>query len=167
MQSIKIFSGGQTGVDRAALDAAIELNIPYGGYLPKGRLAEDGPLSEKYLNMFETSTNYYEERTKKNILHSDATLIFYSGKLTGGTLLTFNYAKQQNKPYLTINLAKLTFEESIANIQIWLKKIHPKILNIAGPRESSSPGIYNQVKEILMMIFSKFNPPLSVTRFHS
>ena len=81
---VKIISGGQSGVDRAALDAAIRLGIPHGGWVPKGRLAEDGPLPETY-SLRETPTAVYAERTEKNVVDSDGTLIISRGELTGGS----------------------------------------------------------------------------------
>jgi hypothetical protein len=82
----KIISGGQTGADRAALDAAIEYGVPHGGWIPKGRRTEDGRLPDRYI-LQETSNIGYPQRTKLNILDSDGTLIFSHGKLTGGICL--------------------------------------------------------------------------------
>ena len=89
----RIISGGQTGVDRAALDAALEYNFPCGGWCPKGRLAEDGIISQKY-PLKETESSEYEVRTKLNVRGSDGTLILTWGKPTGGTTLTVEFAKQ-------------------------------------------------------------------------
>ena len=88
----EIVSGGQTGVDRAALDVALSLQIPHGGWCPKGRRAEDGPIDSKYL-LKETDEEKYEVRTEKNVIDSDGTLIFSKGLLTGGTLLTLEMAR--------------------------------------------------------------------------
>jgi len=85
MEVKKIISGGQTGVDRAGLDFAIENRVPHSGYCPKGRISEDGKISGSY-NLIETATSNYKERTEKNLIESDGTLIINKGKLSGGTL---------------------------------------------------------------------------------
>lgn len=99
----KIISGGQTGADQAALDAAIEADIPHGGWIPKGRLAEEGHLTDKY-DLTEMSTKDYLERTKQNVLDSDGTLIFFQGDLTGGSKRTADFATEPTKPFLHIDL---------------------------------------------------------------
>ena len=93
----KIISGGQTGVDRAALDAAIQLGIPHGGSIPKGRRAEDGPISERY-NLKETNSDAYADRTEQNILDADGTLLISRGALTDGSELTRILAAKHKKP---------------------------------------------------------------------
>lgn len=145
----KIVSGGQTGVDRAALDVAIELGIEYGGWCPKGRLAEDGTISEKYNELKETESEEYSERTIKNIQDSDGTLILVPQNLSeikDGTNLTIQEVDRQNKPYLIINIYE-NFD--LEEIKEWIVHNQIKNLNIAGPRESQSPGIYEATKKIL------------------
>ena len=93
----KIISGGQTGADRAALDAAIELGIPHGGWIPKGRLTEDGPLPDRY-QLVEMPTASYPKRTEQNVIDSDGTLIVTHGKLTGGSALTQKLARSMDAP---------------------------------------------------------------------
>jgi len=93
----KIISGGQTGADRAALDAAIELDIPHGGWIPKGRKTEDGGLPEKY-HLKEMPTGSYAARTEQNVIDSDGTLIVSHGKLNGGSALTRRLAKKHKRP---------------------------------------------------------------------
>jgi Circularly permutated YpsA SLOG family len=151
---MKIISGGQTGVDRAGLDAARELGLEYGGAVPRGRLAENGKLSPKYSGMSETESPGYRHRTLKNIRDSDATLIFYLGKITGGTKLTRWGTRWIGRPSLLIDLQKLDEEDSVRRIQRWLQKVHPKILNIAGSRESIAPGIYKKTYRILLRSLS-------------
>ena len=92
----KIISGGQTGADRAALDFAIKHNIPYGGWISKGRKTEDGTLPEQYL-LQEMPTGSYPRRTEKNVLDSDGTLIVSHGLLSGGSALTTSYAEKHKK----------------------------------------------------------------------
>ena len=148
---IKIISGGQTGVDRAALDFALKYNIPCGGWCPKGRLAEDGRIPEKYpLN--ETTTSKYSERTEKNISDCDATLIIYSNSLDIGTKLTMDLCSEYNKPLLVIDLDNNVSIDRLIN---WIQNQHINILNIAGPRESNSPGIYNKTLDFLNYLFNK------------
>lgn len=146
----KIVSGGQTGVDRAALDVGLFLHIPIGGACPLGRIAEDGIIDVKY-PLYETETSEYSARTFLNVQNSDATLILYWGELMGGTALTIEFAKTLNKPYLVINLDKKLPKESIIK---WLEKNSVHILNIAGPRESTHPGIYEQAYDYLIHLFN-------------
>ncbi len=144
----KIVSGGQTGIDRAALDTAIKVNFPYGGWCPKGRLAEDGTLAN-YYQLKETATDNYSERTELNVRDSDGTLIIVSSlpiDTTDGTPLTLTFAKQLQKPYLIIALNDHPDIQPITN---WIIENKIKTLNIAGPRESQSPGIYQQATPLL------------------
>lgn len=142
---MKIISGGQTGADRAALDGAIELGMDYGGSIPKGRKAEDGPINAKYDRLTELPSPDYEVRTERNVIDSDATLIFTDGAPTGGTAFTVHCARKHRKPYLLVDFEKLTQEGAIPHIREWLNNIRPGILNVAGPRESKAPGIYQKV----------------------
>lgn len=150
---MKIITGGQTGVDRAALDTAISLGIDYGGYIPKGRKAEDGKIDEKYDKLTELDTEDYKARTEKNAVESDATIIFTSGKPTGGTAYTIKCLKKHKKEYLLIDIKDKTDDEIITAIKYWLTTYKPEVLNIAGPRESKAPGIYKKVFEILKEAF--------------
>lgn len=154
---MKIISGGQTGADRAALDVAIELGIEYSGSIPKGKLAEDGIIDlEKYPNLQELKQGNYLARTRKNVVDSDATLAITDEKLTGGTKKTIEIAEVCSKPYLYINLKTVTNEEAVREILEWLNKLKPNILNVAGPRESCSPGIYVKVYEVLLTVFQVY-----------
>ena len=155
----KIISGGQTGVDLAALDAAIDLNIAYGGWCPKGRINEMGVISEKYSFLKEISGTFnidkenYDTRTRCNILDSDATLILVPKiplptKIRDGTLLTIQEV-QNKKPYLTVDLSR-PLSENIDILKNWYEKHNIKILNIAGPRESTCPGIYRDSVDFLI-----------------
>ncbi len=132
-----IVSGGQTGVDRGALDAAIQLGYDHGGWCPKGRLAEDGSVPSRYA-LQENNSRDYAVRTEQNVVDSDATLIFYLRKLSGGTLLTFRLAKQHEKPYMLVRLDK---PWDCQAVKTWMHRIRPERLNVAGPRESSNPGV--------------------------
>jgi hypothetical protein len=136
----KIVSGGQTGVDRAALDVAIELNFPCGGWVPKGRRAEDGRIPPDY-PLRETGGRGYSERTLLNVRDSDATLILTRGEPTGGTALTIEYAYSLDRPHLIVDLDTASDPDEA---KAWLVEHEACVLNVAGPRESSAPGIYDQ-----------------------
>ncbi len=153
---MKIISGGQTGVDRAALDAAISCGLDYGGSIPGGRMAEDGPIEMRYGSLSEMSHGTYRDRTLKNVEDSDATLIFTRGKPKNGTAYTISCARKLQKPFLIIDLVdEITFS-TIRKVEEWLRSMCPPVLNVGGPRESKSPGIYTQVLNILMIVFQKF-----------
>jgi len=149
----KIISGAQSGVDRAALDAALSLGIAYGGSVPKDRKDEDGIIPAKYKNLTELLSPSYSARTKQNILDSDATLILCEGKPSGGTALTAELAQKHQKPFIVGNLKNHT-GELVEGIVKWLKETMPGVLNIAGSRESASIGIYMKSYDILRMILS-------------
>lgn len=142
---IKIISGGQTGADRAALDFALANNLPFGGWCPKGRKAEDGKIADFY-PLIEMENEDYILRTKKNVLESDATIILFLDKPDEGTINTKDFCIDFNKPVLCIKLTKGLDYKSIIN---WIKSNDIKILNIAGPRESNEPGIYSEVRHFL------------------
>jgi hypothetical protein len=147
---MKIISGGQTGVDRGALDAAIGLGIPHGGWCPRGRLAEDGRIPDRYA-LSETDSPEYRVRTEQNVLDADATLILCRGRgqsaaLGGGTELTLRMAEQHRRPCLVVDLDR---PGGLEEVRRWLKDHKVGVLNVAGPRESQSPGIAAQAKQFL------------------
>ena len=143
-----MISGGQTGADRAGLDAAMNRRIAYGGWCPKGRRAEDGRIPDRY-PLQETESNEYITRTEKNIVDSDGTIVFTFGKPTGGSALTVKFVKKHKKPYLHIDLNKEKGEQTVEKICKWIKDENIHALNIAGSRESKSPGIHDKVYEII------------------
>ena len=136
-----IVSGGQTGADRAALDWAIGQNIAHGGWCPSGRMATDGPLASKYM-LRETESTGYRQRTKLNVQDSDATLIFNSGVLDGGTLQTVRFAQKLKKPHRIFQLDGGELTPVAQQVADWLMAGQFAVLNIAGPREEKRPGIY-------------------------
>lgn len=156
----KIISGGQTGADQAALDAAIKLGIPHGGWVPKGRMTENGPLHEKY-NLIETPTNLYPERTERNVVDSDGTLILSHGHLTGGSEYTRKMALKLNKLFLHIDLSAKTRFDAAVQINNWIVAHDIKVLNVAGPRASKDPKIYDAtldiIESVLFLCFSENN----------
>jgi predicted Rossmann-fold nucleotide-binding protein len=146
----KIVSGGQTGVDRAALDVALELDMPCGGWCPQGRSAEDGQIPVRY-PLQETEGRKYKFRTSLNVRDSDATLILNVGPLEGGTGLTKILAVKLRRPYLVVELDK---DQDTQAVQNWLKENSVKVLNVAGPRESKRPGIHQQAADYLKKLLS-------------
>lgn len=144
----KIISGGQTGADRAALDVALNLQVPHGGWLPKGRKAEDGPVPALY-QLKEMSTESYPARTEANVADSDGTLIITHGELKGGSRLTREFALKHGKPYLHIDLDMLRGDDVLYAIVNWIVENHIAVLNVAGSRASEDPELYDNVFEIL------------------
>ena len=160
-QELKIVSGGQTGVDRAGLVAAMTYSIPIGGWLPKGRLAEDGVVPEDFYDMQECEGGY-RERTRANVRSANATLVLSDRfPITGGTAYTAEVAKELGRPYKIVNLDAC---DAVTQIRDWMllledsqeKELKKIILNIAGPRESISPGIFAKAKAILIDVFGWF-----------
>lgn len=150
----RILSGGQTGVDRAALDFAIARQIPLGGWCPAGRRAADGVLDARY-QLMETESSGYRQRTKHNVRDADATLIIYWDRLEGGSLLTRDLATGHGKPLL-----HAPPEELLAAWQDWLVSHPVAILNIAGPSEARNPDIYLQANAPLELFWSKEHEPI-------
>lgn len=148
----KIISGGQTGADRAALDIAIALNIPHGGWCPKWRTAEDGVIPLIY-QLQETPTADYSVRTARNVRDSHGTLIFTIGAPTGGTLLTLIKTKALRKWCFTFDLSKTP--PPIDAAFDWIKEKNIRIINIAGPRASQVQDIHNLVYGSLQQLFVK------------
>ncbi|GAB4138687.1 MAG: putative molybdenum carrier protein [Planctomycetaceae bacterium] len=146
---VRIISGGQTGVDRIALDVALELQIPIGGWCPKGRRAEDGVIPNRY-PLLETESKKYNTRTKRNIRDSDATLILSTLPLTGGTAMTENIARKREKPFLIVDLNALP---DVENVQKWLSENRIAVLNIAGPRADSLKELDAIVRIFLRKLF--------------
>lgn len=144
----KIVSGGQTGADQAALDFALLHNIPHGGWIPKGRLTEDGPLPEKYL-LQEMSTDSYPKRTEQNIIDSDGTVIISHGKLTGGSALTMDLAVIYNKPWLHLDMVSVTVPDAVLLLKSWLIDNKINVLNVAGAKMSKDPEIYGVTIKVL------------------
>jgi len=139
---VRIVSGGQTGVDRAALDVALELELSCGGWCPRGRRAEDGTIAECY-PLRETPWWGYPQRTEWNVRDSDGTLILTRGRADRGTALTVRLAQRMGKPCLVVDLQG---EADAEDVRQWALAHKIRILNVAGPRESSAPGIHTQAR---------------------
>jgi len=146
-----IVSGGQTGVDRAALDTALSLGLNCGGWCPKGRRAEDGTIPDFY-PLKETPGRDYVQRTEWNVRDSDATLILCRGKPLGGTAMTVQFAKVAGKQVYLVDLEAAVDEQGIRR---WLDEQRITILNIAGSRESQHLGIYRQTLTLLLNLLAR------------
>jgi predicted Rossmann-fold nucleotide-binding protein len=150
----RIISGGQTGADRGGLDAAIELGIPHGGWCPKGRRAEDGPIPPRY-KLRETPTPNYPERTERNVLAADGTVVFTHGPPERGSALTLALTAKHRKPALHVDLDALSEAEAVDRLRAWLAETGAAILNVAGSREGRSPGLRDRVWRIVKAAFEK------------
>ncbi len=148
-----IVTGGQTGVDRAALDTALSLLLPVRGWCPKGRLAEDGKIPPVY-PLQETKSTDYAVRTEWNVRDSDGTMILAYGSLSGGTKLTAELAHQYHRPVLVIDALSFS-KDDVTRFQKWIQENQIRILNVAGSRESSQPGvIYQRAQVVLATLLS-------------
>ena len=148
-----IVSGGQTGVDQAALEAAIRLQIPHGGWCPKGRRCENGVIPERY-SLREMESQKYEKRTEQNVIDSDATLILYRDRIMGGTARTLRMTRKHFRPCLAVDLRG---RYEIPTIQNWLQESKVAVVNVAGPRESTNPGIYDESLQVLISLFFSYS----------
>jgi hypothetical protein len=131
-----VISGGQTGADRAGLDVALELGLVCGGWCPRGRLAEDGRIPERY-PLRETPTAEYPQRTEWNVRDSDGTVILHGGRVDRGTALTQRLARRRGRPILVLDVKTARPSELAA----WIENEAIARLNVAGPRESRTPGL--------------------------
>jgi hypothetical protein len=137
----KVISGGQAGADRAGLDFALEVGLEHGGYVPSGRKAEDGRIDDRY-RLVELPSSSYPVRTKRNVRESDGTAIFsLDADLSGGSALTLSYARGINKP--VIHLHPSGKVDPVAQLKDFITSNRVGTLNVAGPRESKEPGVYD------------------------
>ena len=154
----QVVSGGQTGVDRAGLDAAIFHNIPHGGWCPAGRRAEDGRIPDTY-QLREMESANYAVRTRQNVKDSDGTLILFEDAMSRGTELTAKCARQLKRPLISVDVIELLdwdedrFADEIEKVISWLEAENVNVLNVAGPRESTSPGIGGIARMFLLKLF--------------
>jgi hypothetical protein len=153
----KIVSGGQTGVDRAALDVALDLGLACGGWAPRGRRAEDGRIPARY-PMRETATAAYPQRTRLNVRDADATLILTRGEPAGGTAFTIACAERIGRPWMLVDLASPDLDHLVAAVREWLLHQSARVLNVAGPRESSAPGIAAEAAAFLRSVLEDEAP---------
>jgi hypothetical protein len=146
--TFKIVSGGQTGADRAALDAALAAGIPCGGWCPKGRRAEDGAIPPRY-PLTELNSADYPPRTRRNVIDSDGTLIVSFGPPDRGTALTLRYCQAERKPTLVIDAGTTPVETAVEQLAAFVLIHRTTTLNIAGPRASKQPKVYDYVLRLL------------------
>jgi len=147
----KFVSGGQTGADRAALDFAIDHDIPHGGWCPKGRLSEDGVIDPRY-QLKETPSEDYAQRTEWNVRDSDGTVIFsIKPELKGGSLFTREVAERFGKPWLHLSRSE-SIEVSARRLEEFIERDRIRVLNVAGPRASQEPDVGAFVVEVLSRI---------------
>jgi hypothetical protein len=139
---VKIISGGQTGVDRAALDVALKNSIDCGGWCPAGRLDEIGRIPNRY-PLKELEHGGFTERTLQNVKDSDGTVIIYSVQLSGGTEQTVRFCVGQERPHQLIDASKISTEKAAASIADFVREHKIAILNVAGPRQSEWPEGYD------------------------
>jgi Circularly permutated YpsA SLOG family len=137
----KIVSGGQTGVNRGALDAALAVGFACGGWCPGDRMAEDGPIPEEY-PLMPLPNGGYRERTRLNVVDSDGTAILFYESLSGGTRLTRNLCALLGRPYLLVDAWQMSESEAVAALAGFVEKNEIRILNVAGPRLSGWPAGY-------------------------
>jgi hypothetical protein len=147
----RVVSGGQTGVDRGGLEAAMALGIEHGGWCPLGRLAEDGKIPPEF-QLTETDSTEYWIRTEQNVVDSDGTLILYRESLSGGTRFTYKMTKKHSKPCFRLDL---TAQVNVEQVRAWLAGHNIRVLNVAGPRESSRPGISLEARDALLIILGQ------------
>lgn len=146
--AIKIISGGQTGADRAGLDVAIARGIPHGGWCPKGRKSEDGPLPARY-HLSETPSGNYLVRTERNAAESDATVILTFSALSGGSKRTAGFAGKRGRPFLHLVLVEGREEQAAVRLAAFVRQHRVARLNVAGSRESKEPGIHARASRVL------------------
>lgn len=144
-----IVSGGQTGADRGALDAAIRAGVTHGGWCPRGRRAEDQRIPRRY-RLWESRSRAYRERTERNVVFADGTVVFSRGPLNGGSLLTLRFARRYRRPVLHLDLSILSPGEARRVLARWLARYRIAVLNVAGQRESKAPGIAAEVRRIVL-----------------
>ncbi len=150
----KVISGGQTGVDRGALDAALAAGIPCGGWCPAGRKAEDGVIPIRY-PLQEIAHPDYRQRTLRNVREADGTLILYSGELSGGSRLTAEFCEGEHKPVKLIDAAHITPAQAVQLLGAFVEREAIRVLNVAGPRESGWPGAHAYSCEVLQRLLSR------------
>ncbi len=169
MGLVKIVSGGQTGVDRAALDAALVAGFPCGGWCLAGRLADDGEIPERYPltplqehdmcapdpRTVREVAEGYRARTLKNVQDSDGTVILYGGTLSGGMLLTRNLCAREKKPFMALNARQLTALRAADALAGFLVERDIKVLNVAGPRLSGWPEGYRFALQVMGAVISR------------
>ncbi len=145
---IKVISGGQTGVDRAALDAALDSGAEAGGWCPEGRMAEDGMIPDKYPVKVLPNAGY-RQRTRRNVKDSDGTIVIYFSHPSGGTEQTIGDCIKERKPYMLIDAEELSVEKASTIITTFIVRNSITVLNVAGPRSSGEPRAYEYANKVI------------------
>lgn len=153
---MKIVSGAQSGVDRAALDAAMERGVEVGGWCPEGRTASDGVIPAKY-PVRELAGAGYRQRTKQNVMDSDGTAVFYFGFPVGGTELTIRLCIQEKKPYVLIDAEELSVDRAAEKILLFIKLQSLSVLNVAGPGADREPRGYNFTEAVIFKLLGNIS----------
>jgi hypothetical protein len=154
MPLLKIVSGGQTGVDRGALDAALRLGFPCGGFCPCGRLAEDGVIPERY-PLSELPDGGYLERTIRNVVESDGTAVLFFGTLEGGTEEAVNQCRLSRKPFMLIDAEELDAAQAAQSLRDFVTAHRIRSLNVAGPRQSREIRAHDYAFEVITLLLQK------------
>jgi hypothetical protein len=141
MVEFTVISGGQTGVDRGALDAALDVGVPCGGWCPAGRTAEDGVIPGRY-PVTELAGGGYAERTQKNVEDSDGTLVITFGQPSGGTAHTIEFCRALGRPQLVVDAAAVTLEDAVRRAASFVTSEGIRRLNVVGPRASGDARGY-------------------------
>ena len=152
---LSVVSGGQTGVDRGALDAALQAGVPCGGWCPADCMAEDGVIDARY-GLVPLPQGGYADRTRRNVVDSDATLILYFGEIEGGTALTADCCRRQGRPLLLIDALAMNPEQAAELARDFVVRNKVQRLNVAGPRASKTPAAHayarNTVSQLLALL---------------
>jgi hypothetical protein len=155
---MRVVSGGQTGVDRGALDAARAAGVPIGGWVPRGRWAEDGRVPARYGVLRETGSADPAHRTRRNVEDSDGTLLVSHGALVGGSALTRRVAEALGKPCLWLDLDALSVADAVARALLWVGQHQIETLNVAGPRASEDPNGYSATLGLVGALLARVPP---------
>jgi hypothetical protein len=145
---MRVVSGGQTGVDRAALDVALKYGVDCGGWCPKGRADETGRIPDKY-PVAELPGGSFDERTLQNVIDSDGTVIFHSGELHGGSAYTLRCCEEQHRPHLVIDAQGTEASDAVKLLRSFIRENDIRVLNVGGPRQSEWPGGYDYCYPVL------------------
>ena len=152
---LRIVSGAQTGVDRGALDAALDCEVSCGGWCPKGRKAEDGTIPMVY-PVQEIGSPEYNARTLRNVIDSNGTVIIYFGYLSGGTERTLEYCLKENRPYLLLDAIEVSPDRAGERIAEFVSNLDGETINVAGPRSSTVPQAQNYAKNAITSFIRKY-----------
>jgi hypothetical protein len=154
----KILSGGQTGIDRGALDAALAWGFPCGGWCPPGRLAEDGRIPERY-PLIELKEGGYRQRTLRNVLESDGTAILYFAQIEGGTEETLRFCIEERKPYKLIDAEEVSAKRATFLLASFVRRYGIGALNVAGPQQSQAPHAHAYAYAVINLLLQDHKEP--------